>query len=84
MDKMFFDFIQKTENVNNGEKISKTAETITVTISLAEYRSLVANNQRLECEVDRLNNEVNRAYAEKVKIEEQWERERKWRKRNAE
>lgn len=50
-----------------------------VTIALEEYRSLVEENARLICDNQRANEENARIYAEKEKIEQQWENERRWR-----
>lgn len=72
------DFFEKHETANSGETNKDTSEMITVTIALAEYRSLVAENERLKCENIRLIETTDRAIEEKERIKEQWENQRKW------
>lgn len=55
-----------------------TTEPIMVTIALEEYRELVSECQRLHDENVRLREETDRAFAEKEKIEQQWENQKKW------
>lgn len=67
-----YNFIEKSTNNTT------LSEMITVTISLAEYRSLVAENEALRHEADSLRYERDRAIEEKNNIKEQWENEKKW------
>ena len=53
-------------------------EPIMVTISLEEYRDLVSECQRLQDENVRLREETDRAFAEKTRIEQQWENQKRW------
>ncbi len=62
---------EKSENYSD--------EPIMVTITLEEYRSLVEENARLINDNQRATEEIARVYAEKEKIETQWENERRWR-----
>lgn len=64
--------------INEEKNENFTTKPIMVTISLEEYRSLVSECQRLEDENVRLREETDRAFAEKEKIKEQWERQQKW------
>lgn len=72
------DFFEKHEIANSGETNKDTSEMITVTIALAEYRSLVAENEKLKCENTRLIEITDQAIEEKERIKEQWENQRKW------
>lgn len=72
------DVLQKNENTNCGETIKDTSEMITVTIALAEYRSLVAENEMYKCENARLREITDQAIEEKEKIKEQWERQQRF------
>ena len=74
---VMIDMLEKHENIN-GENHSDTTETITVTIALAEYRSLVAENEMYKCENARLQEITDRAIEEKERIKEQWERQQRW------
>ena len=77
------DFLTKQESINCGEKDCHTEEMITVTIALAEYRSLVAENERLNCEISRLRELTDQAIEEKETIKRQWETQQKlWESRN--
>lgn len=75
---IMIDVLQKNENTNCGEIIKDTSEMITVTIALAEYRSLVAENEIYKCENARLREISGQAIEEKERIKEQWERQQKW------
>ena len=75
---VMIDVLQKNENTNCGETIKDTSEMITVTIALAEYRSLVAENEMYKCENARLREITDQAIEEKNNIKEQWERQQRW------
>lgn len=72
------DSLEKHESINGGETVKDTSEMLTVTIALAEYRSLVASTQKLQCENEVLRREADQAYQEKEKIMQQWENQKKW------
>ena len=72
------DVLQKNENTNCGETIKDTSEMITVTIALAEYRSLVAENEMYKCENARLREITDQAIEEKERIKEQLENQKRW------
>lgn len=67
-----FDFIEKSTNDTTSN------EMITVTISLAEYRSLVAENEALRHEANSLRFERDKAIEDKNEIKRNWENEREW------
>lgn len=64
--------------INEEKSENFTTKPIMVTITLEEYRDLVSECQRLQDENARLREETDRAFAEKEKIEQQWENQRKW------
>lgn len=64
--------------INEEKSENFTTKPIMVTITLEEYRDLVSECQRLEDENARLIKEIDRAFAEKEKIQKQWENQRKW------
>lgn len=51
-----FDIVYKQEEIN--DKYKTYNESITITITLAEYRFLVEERQRFECELFKLNDEI--------------------------
>ena len=75
---VMIDYLEKHEDVNCGESHKDTTEMITVTIALAEYCSLVAENEMYKCENARLREITDQAIEEKNNIKEQWERQQRW------
>lgn len=78
------DFFEKHETANCGETNKDTSEMITVTIALAEYRSLVEENARLNLEKMNFGIQLEQAFKEKAQIEEQWKQEKEWFKKQIE
>ena len=71
-----FDIVYKQEEISDNFKTCN--EAITLTITLAEYRYLVEENTRLNCENLRLIEETNRAIEEKETINRQRETQQKF------